>query len=230
MLMAFGLLAACGSGGDSQQGAAPDRTARTGTSGARAGTLTAKALEKAAVKGTDLDGYEVERSFTSVGSSHKATVPEECAPVMHAVGGGSGFTATARVGRFVHANKAGLPTRLTLSSHSVADALQVMDRLRTAAAKCGGFKDVTADLAYEGVKVQPDAGYGDESVSLRLTQLVTGAGYDDVVRVPYALVAVRQGATVAMFSTSSRGRKAAVVPDSVVSAQLKKLRAQVASG
>ncbi|MFF4797614.1 hypothetical protein ACFY1U_04275 [Streptomyces sp. NPDC001351] len=227
--MTFGLLAACGSGGDSQQGATPDRTARTGTSGAQARTLTAKALEKAAVKGADLDGYEVERSFTSVGSSHKTTVPEECAPVMHAVGGGSGFTATARVGRFVHARKAGLPTRLTLSSHSVADALRVMDRLRTAAAKCGSFKDVTAELAYEGVKVQPDAGYGDESVSLRLTQLVTGAGYDDAVRVPYALVAVRQGSTVAMFSTSSRGKEAAVVPDAVISTQLKKLGAQVAS-
>ena len=229
MLMTFGLLAACGSGKDSQQGAAPDRTARTGTSGAQARTLTATALEQAAVKGTDLDGYEVERSFTSVGSAHKATDPEECAPVMHAVGGGSGFTATARVGRSVYPKKAGRPTRLTLSSHGVADAVRVMDRLRTAAAKCGSFKDVTADLAYEGVKVQPDPGYGDESVSLRLTQLVTGAGYDDAVRVPYALVAVRQGATVAMFSTSNRGKEAAVVPDAVVSTQLKKLRAQVAS-
>ncbi|GAA2507580.1 hypothetical protein [Streptomyces longisporus] len=59
-------------------------------------------------------------------------------------------------------------------------------------------------------------------MSLRLTQPVTGSGYDDA--------AVRQGATVAVFSTSSRGKEPAVVPDAVVSTPLKNLVAQVAPG
>ncbi|WP_030933153.1 hypothetical protein [Streptomyces sp. NRRL S-646] len=58
---------------------------------------------------------------------------------------------------------------------------------------------------------------------------MTEAGYDDAVRVPYALVAVRQGATVAMISTSDRGKEAAAVPDVVVGTQLKKLGAQLTS-
>ena len=229
MLMTFGMLAACGSGEDSQAGATPEKTTITGTSGAQARTLSAAALERAAVTQTDLEGYEVERAFTSKRPSRKETDPDGCAPVMHAVGGGSGFAAIARVGRSVFP-KQGSGTQLTLSSHSVADAVRVVDELRTAVGKCKSFKDVTADLAYEGVDVQPEADYGDESVSLRLTQLVTGDGDDDAVRVPCAVVAVRQGATVAMFSTTRRGGKeAAAVPEAIVRAQLNKLRALLAS-
>ncbi|WP_280877239.1 hypothetical protein [Streptomyces pseudovenezuelae] len=218
--MTVSALAACGTGADDE----PARPKAKNTSGPGARTLSKAELEQAAVTGTDLAGYEVQPTLTATYASRKKADPDTCAPVMQAVGGSSGYAATARVGRTVFPKKQGSGAQVILSSHSAADAVRVMDALRTAAERCEAVKDVTADLAYEEVEVHPDTGYGDESVSLGMTQLVSG----DDVRVPYAVVAVRQGATVAMFRTFNNpsrpgGKKAAVVPETVIKAQLKKI-------
>ncbi|MEU2427262.1 hypothetical protein ABZ619_40740 [Streptomyces sp. NPDC007851] len=214
-------LAACGSGA-------------TGATGEHARQLSKAELERATVTATDLDGYEVQRDLASTSASHKTADPSSCAPAMQAVGGSSGFAATARTARIVFSKKHGPSAHLTLSSHSPQDAERVIDALRTAAERCKTFKDVQVDFDYDGVQVRSGPGYGDESVSLRLTQLVAGGADEESVRVPYAVVAVRQGATVAMFTTFNRpkGQQAAdpaVVPDAVVRAQLTKLRKLTAS-
>ncbi|MGY5032222.1 hypothetical protein ACWC9U_15200 [Streptomyces sp. 900116325] len=87
------------------------------------------------------------------------------------------------------------------------------------------------DLAYDAVRVQSDPDYGDESVSLQLTQLASGSEDEKPVRIPYAVIAVRQGATVAMFNLPSgpRGKKPAVVPEAIIRAQLNKLGKLTAS-
>ncbi|MCI3277311.1 hypothetical protein [Streptomyces cylindrosporus] len=204
-------LAACGSGEDSTTDVAPART------------LSAAELEKATVTTADLDGYEVQRALSATFASRRTAEPSECTPLAQALGGSSGYAATARVARSVSPNAKGHGVQLTLSSHSAEDAVHVMDALKKSAEKCEAFKDVMADFDYEAVDVRSGTDYGDDAVSLELTQLLPG----DTVRVPYAVVAVRQGATIAMFTTFVRptagGKSSAAEPEPVIEAQLKKL-------
>ncbi|MFF0010348.1 hypothetical protein [Streptomyces sp. NPDC005374] len=184
-------------------------------------------LERATITGADLAGYEVEREIAATFASHKTADPAECAPAMQAVGGSSGFAASARIARIISPKERGSSAHMTLSSHSPGDAQQVMDALRTAAERCKTFKDILVDFDYDAVQLQPDPGFGDESVSLRLTQLASFEG-EEPVRVPYAVVAVRQGATVAMFTNFHRPSgpndgEPAAVPKSIIKAQLNKL-------
>ncbi|CAM5451178.1 hypothetical protein [Streptomyces canus] len=184
-------------------------------------------LERATITGADLGGYEVERALAATFASHKTADPAECAPAMQAVGGSSGFAATARIARIISSKEHGPGAHMTLSSHSPGQAKQVLDVLRTAAERCKTFKDVLVDFDYDAVQLRPDPGYGDESVSLRLTQLASFEG-EEPVRVPYAVVAVRQGATVAMFTNFNRpngpnDKEPADVPNAIIKAQLNKL-------
>jgi len=224
MLMMVSALAACGSGADDE----PARPKAKNTSGPGARTLSKAELERAAVSASDLGDYEVQPTLTATYASRKKADPDACAPVMQAVGGSSGYAATARVGRTVLPKKQSSGAEVILSSHSAADAVRVMEALRTAVEECETFTDITADFAYEEVEGRSDAGYGDESVSLGMKQLVPAGEYGDGARVPYAVVAVRQGATVAMFRTFNNpsrpgGKKAAVVPETIIKAQLKKI-------
>ncbi|KND36058.1 hypothetical protein [Streptomyces acidiscabies] len=185
-------------------------------------------LERATITGADLVGYKVERATAATFASRKTAHPTECAPAMQAVGGSSGFAAIARTARMIFPKEHGSSAQMTLSSHSPGDARQVIDALRTAAERCKTFKDILVDFDYDGVQLQPDPGYGDESVSLRLTQLASYGEGDEPVRVPHAVVAVRQGATVAMFTTFNRpsgsnGKAPAGVPKAIIKAQLDKL-------
>ncbi|MGI5453935.1 hypothetical protein ACQEWB_12320 [Streptomyces sp. CA-249302] len=205
-------ISACGSEKDTTPDVAPART------------LSAAELEKATVTSADLDGYEVQRALSATFASRRTAQPSECTPLAAAIGGSSGYAATARVARSVFPKKAGQGTQMTLSSHSAEDAAQVMDSLKKAAEKCETFKDVMADFDYQGVGVRSGTDYGDDSVSLELTQLLP----DSTVKVPYTVLAVRQGATIAMFTTfvrpsKSNSDKTAAVPEEVVEAQLKKL-------
>ncbi|MFF1719818.1 hypothetical protein [Streptomyces sviceus] len=185
-------------------------------------------LERVAITNTDLGGYDVEQILAAPSASHRTADPAECAPVVQATGGSSGFTATARIGRMMSPKEDGPGTSMILASHSAGDAARVIDALRTAAKRCKTFLDVGVGFRYDEVDIQPDPGYGDESVSLRLTQLAAASADDEPVRVPYAVVAVRQGATVAMFYEFNRPRgtgdaEAAVVPEEIVRTQLNKL-------
>ncbi|MFD0006991.1 hypothetical protein ACFVJ4_31790 [Streptomyces sp. NPDC127178] len=116
---------------------------------------------------------------------------------------------------------------MTLASHSMEDARAVVEAFRTAAERCTAFRDMEQSYDYEAVDVQPDPGYGDESVSLRLVQVVS---YPDgeSLKVPFAVVVARKGTTVATFYDFNRpsgveGVSPAGIPDDLVRVQLDKL-------
>ncbi|MFE7933973.1 hypothetical protein ACFU6S_35695 [Streptomyces sp. NPDC057456] len=231
MLMTFLSLAACESG----QGSRTNTTSEeTKTVGAKDKLLGKADLERVAITNTDLDGYDVEQVLAAPSASHRTADPDECAPVVQATGGSSGFTATARIGRMMSPKEHGPGTSMILSSHGAGDAARVIDALRTAAKRCKTFLDIGVGFRYDEVALQADPGYGDESVSIRLTQLAAFSEDDEPIRVPYAVVAVRQGATVAMFYASNRpggarGTGPAVVPDEIIRTQLDKLAKRAAS-
>ncbi|WP_369245061.1 hypothetical protein [Streptomyces sp. R41] len=225
MLMTFFPLPACGSGQGPREGAAAEETR---TAGAQAKPLSKADLERATITDTDLGGYEVNRILAAPSASHRTADPAECTPVVQALGGSSGFTATARTGRMISSKQHGPGASMILSSHSAGDAARVIDAFRTAAKRCETFKDIRADFRYGDAELQPDPGYGDESVSLRLTQLAADSEDEEPIRVPFAVVAVRQGTTVAMFyefnlPAGPRGKDPAVVPEAIIRAQLNKL-------
>ncbi|MEU1404415.1 hypothetical protein ABZ471_18940 [Streptomyces sp. NPDC005728] len=225
MLMTFSTLAACDSGQESRAGATSEQTEKAG---AQEKPWSKGDLERAAITDTDLDGYEVNRIPAAPSASRRTASPAECTPVAQALGGSSGFTATARTGRMISSKKHGPGASMILSSHSAGDAARVIDALRTAAERCKTFKDIRADFRYDGTDLRPDPGYGDESVSLRLTQLAADREDEEPVRVPYAVVAVRQETTIAVFyafnlPAGPRGKDPAVVPEAIIKTQLNKL-------
>jgi hypothetical protein len=233
-------LTACESGEDSEAGTPSEAT---GTAVVQGKPLSEADLERAAVTAADLDGYEVNKILTATSASRRTADPAECGPVVQALGGSSGFTAVARVGRMIAATEegdgsgAGAGASMILSSHRGEDAVAVIDELRTAAERCGSFEDISTDFAYEDTELQPDPDldYGDESVSLRLTQVVADGGDEEPIRVPFTVLAVRQGTTVAMFYEFNRpggsGEAApAAIPEEIVRAQLDKLREPAAVG
>jgi hypothetical protein len=231
MLMTFLTLAACESGQGSGAGTASDESKAAGVEDKPMGKAD---LERVAVTDADLDGYEVERILARPAASRRTADPAECAPVVQALGGSSGFTATARVGRMISSKDHGPGASVILASHGAGDAARVIDALRTAAKRCGTFKDIGVGFRYDEAVLQPGPGYGDESVSLRLTQLAAESEDDEPVRVPCAVVAVRQGATVAMFYALHRprgpeDRDQAAIPDEIIRAQLDKLGKPAAS-
>ncbi|MEU6378374.1 hypothetical protein [Streptomyces sp. NPDC046909] len=191
--------------------------------------MSAAELEKATVASSDLAGYGIEKVLSATAASRRTADPAECTPVAQALGGSSGYDAVARVGRMVSSKEdSGSGAHMILSSHRDQDAAKVIAELRSAAEECEAFEDVTAEFAYEDVELRDDPGYGDESVSVRLTQVVPDTGDEEPIRVPYTVLAVRQGATVAMFTEFNRPRGAegsepAVVPEAIVEAQVKKL-------
>ncbi|MET9407378.1 hypothetical protein ABZX90_16690 [Streptomyces sp. NPDC002935] len=198
------------------------------TAGMHDKPLSKGELERAAISAKDLDGYEVNPALATTPASHKTADPAACTPVVQALGGSSGFKATARVGRMIFSKKHGPGASMILSSHGAGDAVRVIDAFRTAAKKCTTFKDVLVDFRYSEAELQPDPGYGDESVSLRLTQLAAVDEDEEPVRVPYTVLAVRQGATVAMLYAINRpggpqGEGPAVIPAAIVRTQLAKL-------
>lgn len=224
MLMTFSALAACTSGQDSRAGASEEAT----TAGVQDKPLSKADLERAAITDKDLDGYEINRILAAPSASRRTADPASCGPVVQALGGSSGFTATARVGRVIFSKKHGPGASMILSSHGAGDAARVIDAFRAAAKRCKTFKDIRADFRYSDAELQPDPGYGDESVSLRLTQLAADSEDEEPIRVPYTVVAVRQGATVAMFyefnlPRGPRGKDPAVVPEAIIRTQLTKL-------
>ncbi|WP_164319920.1 hypothetical protein [Streptomyces sp. SID12501] len=227
--MTFFALSACEPGQGSRVGAASEsESEETRTAGAEDKPLGKADLERVAITDADLDGYEVEQTLAAPMASRRTADPAECAPVVQATGGSSGFVATARIGRTMFPKEHGPGTSMILASHSSGDAARVIDALRTAAERCKTFLDIGVGFRYDEVALQPDPGYGDESVSLRLTQLAAFDEDDEPVRVPYAVVAVRQGSTVTMFYTFNRpgavrAKGPAVVPEEIIRTQLDKI-------
>lgn len=223
-LTALVALSACDAGGDPQPEASESASVQ-------AKALSAAELGQAVVTAADLDGYEVNKVLTATPASRRTAEPAECAPVVQALGGSSGVPAVARVGRMISSEKdSASGATMILSSHSGEDAVRVIRALRTAAERCETFKDVAVGFRYDDVEVRPDPRYGDESVSLRLTQLAALSEDEEAIRVPYAVLAVRQGATVAVFHQFNRPERngetdPTVIPEAIVRAQLEKLTA-----
>lgn len=221
-LVVLSTLTACGDGGGEDSASEAGGTVR-------GKPLGSAALEQAVVTEADLAGYEIGKTVTATGASRRTAEPAACDPVVQALGGSSGLDAVARAGRNIALKKdSATGAAMVLSSHSGQDAARVMEALRTAAEECGTFKDVSVGFRYDEVEVRPDPGYGDDSVSLRLTQLAALEEDEEPVRVPFAVLAVRKGATVALFCEFNRpgaSGKAdpAVVPSAIVEAQVEKL-------
>ncbi|WP_369271373.1 hypothetical protein AB5J55_16295 [Streptomyces sp. R11] len=178
---------------------------------------------------SDRDGYEVSgRVPMSAGPSTRRANPAVCSPILQALGKSSStYAAGARISRIFSSAGSGSGATMTLASHSTEDARAVVEAFRAAAEKCTAFRDVEQAYDYEAVDVQPDPGYGDESLSLRLVQVVP---YPDgeSLKVPFAVVVARKDATVATFYDFNRpsgveDASPAGIPDDLVRAQLGKL-------
>ncbi|WP_328881318.1 hypothetical protein [Streptomyces sp. NBC_00299] len=178
---------------------------------------------------SDRDGYEVSgRVPMSARPSTRTADPAMCSPILQALGKSSStYAAGARIGRIFSSEGSGSGATMTLASHRMADARAAVAAFRTAAEKCTAFRDVEQSYDYEAVEARLDPGYGDESVSLRLVQVVS---YPDgeSLRVPFAVVVARKGATVGTFydfnpPSGVKGVSPASVPDDLVRVQLDKL-------
>lgn len=223
MLAAF-LVGACGqgtgsgsvhSGGESSSAESPAR-----------GPWTEADLDDVALG--QRDGENFGRIPMSPGPSERKAEPGTCSAIAQTLGrSSSAYAAHARINR----TYSGRGTRpwavMTLASHRLGDAKAVVRKFRRAAESCTAFKE--SRRSYADVKVQRDSVYGDESVSLRLVEVVSFP--DGVrIRVPHAVVVLREGTTVAMFHNfvrpnASDGKNPAVIPDELVTAQVKKIRA-----
>ncbi|GAA3807331.1 hypothetical protein GCM10023083_47930 [Streptomyces phyllanthi] len=163
----------------------------------------------------------------SAGPYESRAEPVECRAISLTLGqSSSSYAANARINRMFSRKGAGAGAVMTLASHKIGDAKRVVQEFSTAAEKCTAFKD--GKRSFEDVDVQPDPGYGDESVSLRLVEVVSDSD-GPPIRVPHAVVVVREGATVAMFHSSRRpngsdDKNPAGIPDELVKAQVEKIR------
>lgn len=178
---------------------------------------------------SDHDGYDVMGWIPqSTYPSERTAAPVDCSPIVQTLGqSSSAYPANARVHRMFSPEGAGSGAVMTLASHRIDDAKRAVRAFRVAAEKCTAFKDVEQYFDYDDVEVQPDPGYGDESVALRLVQIVA---YPDgeSLRIPHAVVVVRKDTTVAMFheSNTTKGpdrKKPATIPDDLIRAQLGKI-------
>ncbi|MEU2113896.1 hypothetical protein [Streptomyces sp. NPDC019507] len=120
---------------------------------------------------------------------------------------------------------------MSLASHNVADAGKVVDAVRTAAGKCAGFREEGGLWSYTDVRAVPGPVYGDESVSVKLTQIVP-IGDGETRQVPFAIVVARKGGVVATFYSFSarRGESGVSVPETILKAQMSKLDHLPAAG
>lgn len=176
------------------------------------------------------DGEKFGSIPMSTSPSERRAEPVACSAIAQTLGrSSSAYAANARINRTYSGKGARPGVVMTLSAHRIGDAKRVVRDFRTAAGSCTAFTE--GRMAYEGVEVvevQPDPGHGDESVSLRLVEVVS---YPDgkEIRVPHAVMVVREGSTVAMFHNFTRpsgsdGKKAAGIPDELVTAQVEKIR------
>jgi hypothetical protein len=226
------LSSAVASGGGSEAGSGTSAVNSEGTDPSGINTpdepRSEADLNRMALTAEDLDGYEVNRTVQGTAASGRTADPAKCGPIVQTLGqSGSAYDATARVGRLFFSEGDDSGANMTLAAHSAGDARRVVQAFREAAERCTAFTDVEVSFDYEAVEVQPDPGYGDESVSVRLTQVVSYPD-DKPVRVPFAVVVARKGTAVAVFYTFNaprgpQGTRPASVPVAIVRAQLDKI-------
>lgn len=163
----------------------------------------------------------------STSPSERRADPVECSAIAQTIGqSSSSYAANARINRQYSSRGTRPAVVMTLASHNLGDAKRVVGEFRTAAEKCTAYQEDRR--FFEDVAMRPDPGYGDESVSLRLVESVS---FPDGVtmRVPHAVVVLREGTTIAVFHNFQRqrasdGKKRPGVPDQLVKAQVEKIR------
>ncbi|MEU3248980.1 hypothetical protein [Streptomyces sp. NPDC006875] len=228
-------------GGDSTAGHAPGaenaaRTASAGTptpqSPARR-PLTQDQLERAVVDKRDLPGWTISRLGAGTDGFGDGTVsalreegthPASCAPVGSALSGASKYTPLGSVTRMVQ-NEDVIST-MHLVSYRAADAVRVMDELRSALATCTSYTmTFPADTTFEKLAPTGDPHQGEEGVSFRLDVVDRSPGGDsDPYRRLQSYQVIRSGSTVAVFDAVDvdvyRLKK---IPAALVTAQMKVL-------
>ncbi|MEU1501775.1 hypothetical protein [Streptomyces sp. NPDC005732] len=228
-------------GGDSTAGHVPGagiaaRTAPAVTPASQSPAwrpLTQDELERAVVDERDLPGWTVSRLGAGTDGLGDGTVsalreggthPASCAPVGSALSGASKYTPLGSVTRMAQ-NEDGIST-MHLVSYRAADAVQVMDELRSAMASCTSYTmTFPMDTTFEKLRRTGDPHQGDEGVSFRLDVVSRDpAGDSDPVRSLQSFQVIRSGSTVAVFDAidmdAYRLRK---IPAVLVTAQLKVL-------
>ncbi|MFG3148820.1 hypothetical protein [Streptomyces sp. NPDC048243] len=196
--------------------------------------LTQDQLERAVVGKRDLPGLEVTRLGSGTDGFGDGTVsalsaedtrPASCAPVSSAVSGGaSRYAPLGSVTRMAQ-TRSGTST-FHLVSYRAADAVRVMDELRSALATCTTYTvKWPTDTTFENLRSAGDPHQGDDGVSFRIDVVSSSpVGGDDPVRTLQSFQVIRSGSTVAVFSAfDTDAHKVKQVPAALVAAQMKVL-------
>ncbi|MFJ4888346.1 hypothetical protein ACIP5U_00115 [Streptomyces sp. NPDC088788] len=182
----------------------------------------------------DLPGLEVTRLGSGTDGFGDGTVsalsaedtrPASCAPVSSAVSGGaSRYAPLGSVTRMAQ-TRSGTST-FHLVSYRAADAVRVMDELRSALATCTTYTvKWPTDTTFENLRSAGDPHQGDDGVSFRIDVVSSSpVGGDDPVRTLQSFQVIRSGSTVGVFSAFDTGaHKVKQVPAALVAAQMKVL-------
>ncbi|MCX5392607.1 hypothetical protein [Streptomyces sp. NBC_00094] len=236
------LVTACG-GGEKSDGegkgagkeAAPSASATSSAPAAKA--LSAAELEKLLVEQADLPGHQVQKAKPAdvVPADAISTDKPTCKPLADAMS----FVSTGKPGATATRKAIELPktegataspeealgalaapvTSVTLGSYEGQGAQEAFASLKTAGTDCaGGFTLIGGGEKTKILKVAPETlAAGEESLAWTVTTDVDGEPF--VTK----LVVLRQGNTLATFSTLSFGGTVKALPKTIVDAQVAKL-------
>ncbi|MCG3043621.1 hypothetical protein ACLIYM_22530 [Streptomyces fenghuangensis] len=243
------------SGGGDEEKAKAGQSEKSSSAGPAAGAKTSAELEKLVLADGDVEGHKVEKlgAGDSVSAKEVSSDKDECAPLAHAqlgvpLGdpaataqrivtqepekpadggtGGSEELTEEDLENFEDAIMGALDattTMVTLSSYEDGGAQKALADLRTAAESCsGGF---TGGVKGDGQKVtgieEEKVTGGEEAAAWTVTSEQEGE------KVPLKLAVVRQGATLAVFSSfniaAAGNGEDFDLPTAVIEAQTEKL-------
>ncbi|MGW8887301.1 hypothetical protein [Streptomyces sp. NPDC055749] len=240
------LATACGGSDSSSKGGEGKGGAKEGAAGKPAvKALTAAELEKASLAQGDVEAHKVTKAGPedSVAADDVSTDKEECAPLARAFYGAEEGKPAATTKRSVISEPKVEPgdmteenaedaltsafdvtsTLLSLSSYDSATAEGNIAVLRKAATDCAdGFSITTSGETQKITKITEEkVSGGDEALAWTL------AGEQDGESTQLSLVALRQGGTVATFTSFNlavmSGKGTIELPAAVVAAQAAKL-------
>ncbi|ODA74035.1 hypothetical protein APS67_001581 [Streptomyces sp. AVP053U2] len=222
VLATAALLAGCGGGdegsADGGAGAAAEGSGK-GTQKKAGGPLDAAGLESAAVAEADLPDYTftVFKQGTVLGSKGEPADPAVCQPMEDIRLRSPEPEPAAAAARSVHPKTDTKATTIELYAYDkAADAGELLTRVREATKSCTGYKD---ELGLRPTVTalpdpDPDPGPGDEAVAYKRESSGTAFWYQ----------VVRSGSHVAVFGRQGLAahKRAGVVPDEVITVQLRK--------
>lgn len=225
-LLALTACTAGGSGGADARPSGPPAAIRTGGSAPGGPGLppTREQLERAALTGGDLSGFQVLRGRGGIAPEGRPVADrEECRPLADAMGDGTGPPALHTVDTGLGSlERLGLAVSATLGSYRPADADALMKGLDKALTACGDGFRATLDgraAVYGPLRRTPFAVPGADAV-VGWTAVASDKGHEVVLH----LVVVREGAVVVRFmAVDLAGAEPARLPREVADKQLAKL-------